>query len=69
MPFCSLSLVFYYRVIYTQYQLNRFRKVWIMFNRDGNMDGCAQSIERIKALGADGILMNDVTLLPCVKAK
>ena len=40
-----------------------------MSDRDGNMDGCAQSVERIKALGADGILMNDVTLLPYVKTK
>ena len=43
-------------------------EVWIMSNRGGCMDGCAESIARMKALGADGVLLNDVTLLPCVKA-
>ena len=43
-------------------------EVWIMSNRDGCMDGCAESVERMKALGADGVLMNDVSLLGCVKA-
>ena len=40
----------------------------ITANRDGCMDGCAAPVERIRVPGADGIIMNDVTLLPCVKA-
>ena len=42
-------------------------EVWIMSNRNGNMDGSAESIARLKELGADGVLLNDVTLLPFVK--
>ena len=43
-------------------------EVYIMSNRDGCMDGCEASIDRMKTLGADGVLLNDITLLPYVKA-
>ncbi len=37
-------------------------EVWIMANRDGSMNGHPESLKKIADLGADGVLLNDITL-------
>ena len=37
-------------------------EVWIMSNRNGCMDGSAESLDYFEKLGADGALLNDITL-------
>ncbi len=37
-------------------------EVWIMSNNNGCMDGSAESLSVLESLGADGVLLNDITL-------
>ncbi len=37
-------------------------EVWIMSNRNGCMDGSAESLSVLETLGADGVLLNDIAL-------
>lgn len=38
-------------------------EVWIMSYRDGCMDGSAESLAALEACGADGVLLNDISLI------
>jgi glycerophosphoryl diester phosphodiesterase len=37
-------------------------QVWIMANKNGNMNGCKDSLNTVYRLGADGMLLNDIKL-------
>ncbi len=37
-------------------------EVWIMAHKNGSLDGDAASLDRAAALGADGMLLNDISL-------